>query len=104
MLGSHVVEPSLWLSTGFGIHFSLTGSFRCLPIGEADLGVCVPGVPLPCFSLGEKGSSGSSSTGNISGVGSPRWKPKSGVEPRLEVPTPGEGKSEVAGFFGVLGK
>ena len=86
------------------MHLSLTRSFRCLPIGEVDPGVCVPGVPLPCFSLGKKGSSGSSLTGNISGVGSPVWKPKSGGGTKARGSHSGEGTSGVAVFSGVLGK
>ena len=81
----------------------LTGSFGHFSIGKADPGICIPGAPLPCFNLGSMGSSGSSSSGNISGVGSPRWKPRSGVELRLEVPTPSGGGLGVVALSGVLG-
>ena len=47
-------------------------------------------------------SSGSFS-GNASRVGSPKWKPRSGVEPRLEVPAPAGGVSGVMVPSGVLG-
>ena len=85
------------------MHFSLTRFFGCFSISEADPGICIPGAPLPCFNLGRVGSSGSSSSGDISGDGSPMWKPKLGVELRLEVPTPSEGISGVMALSGVLG-
>ena len=48
------------------------------------------------------GSSGSFS-GDASGVGSPKWKPRLGVELRLEVPIPNGGVSGVVVPSGVLG-
>ena len=88
--------------TRFGIPFPSTGSFCHFSIGEADPGVCIPEVLLLHFSLGKVGSSGSFS-GDASGVGSPKWKPKSGVELRLEVPAPTGGVSGVVVPSGIPG-
>ena len=74
--------------------FPFVGSLDCFPIGEADPGVRGPEGFLLHFNLGKVDSS-TLLSGNGSGVGSPKLKPRSGVEPRLEVPASAGGMSGV---------
>ena len=74
--------------------FPFAGSLDRFPIGEANLGVHGPKDFLPHFNLGKVDSS-TLLSGNGSGVGSPKLKPRSGVEPRLEVPASTGGVSGV---------
>ena len=66
------------------------GSLDHFPMGEADLGVQGSEGFLLHFAPGRVGPSAIFS-GDDSGVSSSRLNPRSGVEPRLEVPASAEG-------------
>ena len=79
---------------GSGVVSPAKGSLDHFPIGEADPGVWGSEGFRLHFTPGRVGPSAFFSSDD-SGVSSSRLKPRSGVEPRLEVPASAEGFSGV---------